>query len=169
MLERKPCAINGFSLPSGKLPSSTGITQHCMAWTLPSVSATSPPQSPHCNHTYLSVPASGPLHMLFFLPTQAFTHRHTPLLHHLTFYLFFKSQLKWYSLDHLPGTHQICNYVFSCLMSLHLSESKISRDTHHVPSTPPHPHYFFTAIYSACHLIVTTDINKKVIIVSNIY
>lgn len=109
---------------------------------LHTASATSLPQSPHSNHTDPSVPASGPFHILFFLPGQSFTPEHTPLLHHSTFYLFLKSQLKWYS-DHtlfpvhfLPGTHQIYNYIFSYLMSLHLLESKISGAKHHVLSLP---------------------------------
>ena len=137
MLEGNPCAISGFSLPLGKFSSSTGITQHCMARALHIASATSLPQSPHSNHTDPSVPASGPFHILFFLPGQSFTPGHTPLLHHSTFYLFLNSQLKWYS-DHtlfpvhfLPGTHQIYNYIFSCLMSPHLLESKISGAKHH--------------------------------------
>ena len=84
------------------------------------------------------------VHILFFLPGQSFTPGHTPLLHHSTFYLFLKSQIKWYSLDHilfpvhfLPGTHQIYNYVFSCSLSLHLLESKISGAKYHVLSLPP--------------------------------
>ena len=138
MLEGNPCAISGFSLPLGKFSSSTGITQHCRLG--PSILHR--PLLYLSLHTDPSVPASGPFHILFFLPGQSFTPEHTPLLHHSTFYLFLKSQLKWYS-DHtlfpvhfLPGTHQIYNYIFSCLMSLHLLESKISGAEHHVLSLP---------------------------------